>query len=56
MTEKERINLNVCCQCEYEDVCFPILKFIHRYKAICKQGRKRKQFREKQTTSPKESV
>ena len=51
MVEKERINLNICVQCEHEKTCFLILHFLHRITGkVCRQGRKKKQFREKQTT------
>ena len=51
MTEKERTNQNVCSMCEYEPVCFCILHFLHRLTGrVCRQGRKKKQFREKQAT------
>ena len=52
MTEKkERVNLNICGQCENEPVCFCILQFLHRLTGrVCRQGRKKKQFREKQAT------
>ena len=45
-----------CSDCEYESDCYKPLKLHNKVHKICKQGRKRKQFREKQTTSPKESV
>ena len=53
MTEKkERVNRNVCVECENEQVCFCILHFLHRLTGrVCRQGRKKKQFREKQATS-----
>ena len=52
MTEKkERVNRNVCVECENEQVCFCILHFLHRLTGrVCRQGRKKKQFREKQAT------
>jgi hypothetical protein len=51
MTEKERVNLCVCAQCEYEKVCFKLLKFLKRFPGcICKQGRKRKEYRQRQAT------
>jgi len=53
MTEKERINLNVCPQCVNEKTCFWLLHFLHRITGkVCRQGRKKKQYREKQTTLP----
>ena len=53
MVEKERINLNICVQCEHEKTCFLILHFLHRITGkVCRLGRKKKQFREKQTELP----
>jgi hypothetical protein len=53
MVEKERINLNICVQCEHEKTCFPILHFLHRITGkVCRQGRKRKECRQKQTELP----
>ena len=53
MTEKERINLNVCAQCENEKSWFLPLKILHLLTGkVCRQGRKKKQFREKQTELP----
>jgi hypothetical protein len=49
MTEKERVNLNICSQCDYQKVCFKLLKYLHRITGcICKQGRKKKEFRQRQ--------
>lgn len=51
MPEKERINLNICRQCENERICFPLLKFLHWLTGkVCRQGRKKKEYRHKQTT------
>ena len=48
---KERVNLNVCQQCEHEETCFWPLHFLHWLTGrVCRQGRKKKQFREKQAT------
>ena len=53
MVEKERINLNICVQCEHEKTSFPILHFLHRITGkVCRQGRKRKEYRQKQTELP----
>jgi hypothetical protein len=43
-----------CLKCEYLPYCFWCLKFIQMYLSPepCKQGRKRKEFRQKQTTLP----
>ena len=43
MSEKERINLNICRQCENERMCFPLLKFLHQItaKSAGRVGRKR---------------
>ena len=39
-----------CEQCEYQKTCWPVLKLANRFLNFCQQGRKKKQFREKQTT------
>lgn len=41
-----------CIQCEYEAVCFPLLKFVQRFRDICQQRRKKKEYRQKQMTLP----
>ena len=52
MTEKkERVNLNICSQCENEQVCFCILHFLHWLTGrVCRQGRKKKEYRQRQAT------
>ena len=39
-----------CNQCEYSRGCFPLLKFLQRFANLCKQGRKKKEFRVRQAT------
>ena len=42
-----------CIQCEFAGRCFPLLKLLNRVKeGYCQQGRKRKEYREKQATLP----
>lgn len=52
MTEKERVNRNVCPECENEKVCFFLLHFLHRMTGgrFCRQGRKKKEYRQRQAT------
>lgn len=52
MTEKERVNRNVCPECENEKVCFCLLHFLHRVTGgrFCRQGRKKKEYRQRQAT------
>lgn len=51
MTEKERVNRNICSQCENEKTCFRLLHFLHRLTGrICRQGRKKKEDRQRQAT------
>jgi len=30
-----------CTECAYEQRCFPLLKFLHRFSQICNQSRQR---------------
>lgn len=52
MTEKkERVNRNVCVECENEKVYFCILHFLHRLTGrVCRQGWKKKEYRQRQAT------
>jgi len=45
-----------CTQCEYEKTCFRLLKFIQRFIAICRQGRKRKGKTEVPDATPQRST
>jgi hypothetical protein len=43
----------ICSQCEYEKSCFPPLKLLQKVTgSICKQGRKKKEYRVRQSTLP----
>jgi len=37
---KNEVSHSECPNCEYSNVCFTLLKFLHRFFRVCKQGRK----------------
>ena len=48
-TEQKKRESIPCPICEYSDRCFPLLRLC---RFMCQQGRRRKEFRQKQTTLP----
>ena len=50
MTEPKDKDRVTCLQCEYSARCFPVLKWFFSH--LCQQGRRKKEYRQKQATLP----